>query len=73
MQRFFSFISGVICGAAVGAVLALLLTPVSGSELQSQGRSRVEKIAAEVREAYEEKQAELRAKLEALKAPQPMN
>jgi len=69
MQRFFSFIAGAMCGAAFGAVTALLLAPMSGRELQTQSRARAERIAAEVRKAYEDKQAELKAQLEALKAP----
>ncbi|HLB48366.1 MAG TPA: YtxH domain-containing protein [Anaerolineales bacterium] len=69
MQRFFSFVAGAMCGAAFGAVTALLLAPMSGHELQTQSRARAEQIAAEVRKAYEDKQAELKAQLEALKAP----
>ncbi len=69
MQRFFSFVAGAMCGAAFGAVTALLLAPTSGHELQTQSRARAERIAAEVRKAYEDKQAELKAQLEALKAP----
>ena len=69
MQRFFSFVAGALCGAAFGAVTALLLAPVSGHELQSQSRARAERIAAEVQQAYYARQAELKAHLEALKAP----
>ncbi|MBM4423000.1 MAG: hypothetical protein FJ030_06350 [Chloroflexi bacterium] len=69
MQRFFSFVAGAMCGAALGAVAALLLAPMSGRDLQEQSHARAEQIAAEVRKAYEDKQAELKAQLEALKAP----
>lgn len=69
MQRFFSFVAGAMCGAALGAVAALLLAPLSGRELQEHGRARADQIAAEVRRAYEEKQAELKAQFEELKAP----
>jgi gas vesicle protein len=71
MQRFFSFIAGTMCGAAFGAVAALLLAPVSGRDLKAQSRARVEQIAAQVRQAYEDKQLELRMELEALKDRQP--
>ena len=67
MQRMFSFIAGVLCGAAFGAVTALLLAPMSGRDIQTQSRLRVEQIAAEVRGAYEDKQAALKAQLAALK------
>jgi hypothetical protein len=44
---------------------------MSGRELKYQSRARVEQIAAEVRQAYEDKQLELRMELEALKGPPP--
>jgi len=67
MQRIFSFLTGALCGAAFGAVTALLLTPMSGQEAKTQSRLRAEELAAEVRRAYTDKQAELKAQLEALK------
>lgn len=67
MQRMFSFIAGVLCGAAFGAVTALLLAPMSGRDIQTQSRLRVEQITAEVRGAYADKQAALKAQLAALK------
>lgn len=69
MSRVFSFLSGVFCGALVGAVAALLLAPMSGRALQSQGRERFESLLDEVRTAYDERQAELRRQLDELKAP----
>ena len=71
MQRFFSFVAGALCGAAFGAVTALLLAPMSGREIQAQGRQRVEGIADQVRQAYEERQAELQAQLAALRERRP--
>jgi gas vesicle protein len=71
MQRIFSFTAGALCGAAFGAVTALLLAPASGREIQARGRERAENIAAEVRRAYEERQAELQGQLAALKARPP--
>ena len=68
MQRIFSFVAGALCGAAFGAVTALLLAPMSGREIQNQGRMRAEQIADEVRRAYEDKQAELKEQLEALRS-----
>lgn len=68
MQRMFSFVAGALCGAAFGAVTALLLAPMSGREVQTQTRLRAEQIADEVRQAYEDKQTELKAQLEALKS-----
>jgi len=68
MRQFFGFVAGALCGAVVGSVTALLLTPISGSDIKAQGRARVENIVTEMRLAYEGKQAELEAELEALKA-----
>ena len=33
MNKFMGFMAGAVCGALVGAVAALLLTPASGPEL----------------------------------------
>ncbi len=71
MQRFFSFVAGAMCGAAFGAVTALLLAPMSGRDLQDQSRARAEQIASEVRRAYEDKQLELKAQFEALRGHKP--
>lgn len=71
MQRIISFAAGALCGAAFGAVTALLLTPASGRQIQTRGRERAENISAEVRRAYEERMAELQAQLEALKSRPP--
>ena len=71
MQRFFSFVAGAMCGAACGAVAALLFAPVSGRELKDWSRARAEQIAAEVRQAYKDKELELRHELEALKSGAP--
>ena len=69
MNRFFSFVAGAFCGAVVGSVAALLLAPLSGRELQTRSRVQAETIIIEVRKAYEEKEKELKAQIEALKAP----
>ncbi len=67
MQRMISFTAGALCGAVVGAVTALLVTPVSGHDIQAEGRRRTERIVIEMHRAYEDKQAELQAHLDALK------
>jgi gas vesicle protein len=72
MQRFMSFVAGSMCGLAFGAVAALLLTPISGRDLKATGRARVEKLASEVRRAYDDKQTELKIQLEMLKVPKPV-
>jgi len=69
MQRTFSFIAGAFCGAVVGSVVALMLAPMSGRDLQVMGRARTDAAFAEIRKTYEEREAALRAQLAALKAP----
>jgi len=68
MNRIMGFLTGALCGALVGSVTALLLTPMSGKELQSQTRDRVENLVEETRSAAQAKQAELQAQLSALTA-----
>ncbi len=54
MTRFFSFVAGSVMGAAVGAALALLLTPYSGEELRELAReaayAKREQLEARMRE-----------------------
>ena len=67
MQRFFSFIAGLITGALVGVVVALLLAPMSGEELRSEAQSRIEKTMGDIRATVEEERKRLETELEALK------
>jgi gas vesicle protein len=69
MRRALSFFIGVTVGGLVGATLALLFAPVSGSELRAQIRDRAENLTAEVRQAANTKRIELQGRLETLRAP----
>ena len=69
MSRVLSFLFGLIIGGLVGVATALLLAPVSGSELQTQIRERADYIQLEVRKAATEKRAELEEQLTARRAP----
>jgi gas vesicle protein len=69
MQRILSFAAGVLCGLAVGAVTALLITPLSGEDLKAESKAQVRRVTSEVRRAYEDKQLELKVQLDALKSP----
>ncbi len=57
MGRFFSFMAGSVMGAAVGAAMALLLTPYSGEELRELAReaayTKREQLEARMRELQE--------------------
>lgn len=67
MRRFSSFLMGAMCGALIGSLAALLMTPASGEELKSRASYRLGTFRAELREAYETRRRQLEAELEALK------
>jgi gas vesicle protein len=71
MRRFTNFLTGVIFGALVGAVTALLLAPSSGEDLRSRARERFDDLTDDVREAYNARVAQLEAELESLRSPRP--
>lgn len=59
MHKLMSFMTGAICGALVGAVAALLLTPTSGEELLQEAEERWQLTKSEARRAMEERRIEL--------------
>lgn len=67
MSRVFAFLTGAIMGAAVGAAVALLLTPASGDELQEQTRDWFETLWSDARRAADDKRLELEQQLSTLK------
>jgi len=67
MNKMFSFMAGAICGALIGGVTALLLTPNSGEQLRLDVRERLDTAVTEARKAMAEKQAELDAQFEQMK------
>jgi gas vesicle protein len=69
MGKVTGFLAGVMSGAIVGSVAALLLAPSSGRELQSRTRERFETLVEDARTAAETKRVQLEKQLEALKAP----
>ncbi len=69
MNRFLSFISGILMGALVGAALALLFAPASGEELRLQLQERTAQVQAQVKQAAAERRSELEQQLSALRAP----
>ncbi|MFV1857814.1 MAG: YtxH domain-containing protein [Anaerolineales bacterium] len=66
MRKFASFVFGSVMGAMFGAVVALLIAPSSGEELQARARVRVATLRDEVQNAYDMRTAQLQAELEAL-------
>jgi len=70
MRRTISFFIGVIMGGLVGATIALLFAPDSGTELRDQIRERAESLSTEIRRAAGSRRIELQERLEILSKPQ---
>lgn len=64
MKRVFSFMAGALCGAVVGGVATLLLTPSSGEDLRSQAEAHWQNAKNEAQQAMEERQRELENQFE---------
>ena len=72
MRKVFSFVAGVMAGAVLGSVVALLLTPESGGELRERIRSRGQQLIDEARRAAAAQRAEMEAQLESFKRGSPV-
>ncbi len=68
MSKMNSWMMGAILGGFLGSALVLLYPPAKGSELKGYLQEPVQKIRDEVRQAGEEKRAELEAQLDALRS-----
>lgn len=69
MNRYLSFLVGVMIGGLVGATFAMLFAPASGDELRGQIRQRAITLQEDVKTAAAARRAELEQQLAALKAP----
>jgi gas vesicle protein len=67
MSKVFGFLAGAMCGAIVGAVAALLLTPDSGGALREQASKRLNELMEEGRKAAAARRAELMDEFEDMK------
>ena len=72
MRKPISFFAGVLAGALVGSVVALLLTPESGGVLQERIRTRARQLIDEGRRAAAAQRADMEAQLEAFKRGTPI-
>jgi len=63
MNKFLSFVIGVFSGALVGGVLALLLTPMKGTEVRARLGSSFMHVQNEVKTAAQTKVNELNQQL----------
>jgi gas vesicle protein len=69
MRRITSFLVGVIMGGLIGATLALLFAPSSGTTLRHSVVDYVQNVQDEVRQAATDKRIELEQQLADLRAP----
>jgi|OpeIllAssembly_1097287.scaffolds.fasta_scaffold1413152_1 gas vesicle protein len=69
MKKALSFVIGAVVGGLVGATLAMLFAPESGSELRLQIRDRAGAFGEEIRHAVTSKRIELQDRLESMRAP----
>ena len=69
MNRYLSFLVGIMMGGLVGATFAMLFAPASGDELRGQIRQRAITLQEDVKTAASARRAELEQQLAALKAP----
>jgi gas vesicle protein len=67
MNKVFSFMAGALCGALVGSVAALLLTPASGEQLKADAQNRWDMAVTDARRAMEDKRRELEIQFEQAK------
>ncbi len=70
MRRFVSLIAGLLTGALVGGVVALLFAPSSGKNFQQQVADSIDRLVGQVRQAADERRMDLENELEKLRQPQ---
>jgi len=71
MRRFFSFIAGALTGGLVGAVLAMLFTPIPGQVLRNKIIEKSIDISNEVKVAQKNRRIELENELAKRRRPTP--
>jgi gas vesicle protein len=64
MNKILSFMAGALCGAVVGATVALLMAPSSGEDLRGEMVHRWEDALNEARQAMEDTRRDLQAQFE---------
>jgi gas vesicle protein len=69
MKKIFSFMAGALCGAVVGGVATLLLTPASGEDLRAQAETHWQNAKDEARLAMDERRRELENEFEIARQP----
>ena len=66
MRRLMFFLVGLLFGAAIGATLALFLTPAPGKTLRKESRGRFDKAMQKAHIAADDRRKELESQLSAM-------
>ncbi len=64
MRKALAFVYGAVLGGILGGLTALLLAPYSGEELRSVIQKGADNIQLEIKEAAQQKRAELEVQLQ---------
>ena len=67
MKKFAHFSIGLLFGAVIAGITVILITPLSGKQLQEEIKNKADGILADVKEASEIRQEELKSELETLR------
>jgi gas vesicle protein len=67
MNKVFSFLAGGLCGALVGSVTVLLLTPASGEQLRADANARWEAAVQAANQAMAAKRLEKEVEFERMR------
>ena len=68
-MKILRFMEGFLLGAAIGAVLSILLTPESGEQLRGRISAEVGRVQSEIKSAASERRSELEQQLTSLRTP----
>jgi gas vesicle protein len=72
MRRLLAFIGGALTGGTIGAAVALIFTPASGSTMRDGLRARYQRAAEAGQAAAAQKRAELETQLAEMTGPHPV-
>ena len=67
MRGIFSFLSGVMTGALVGAATALLLAPTSGDKFRDDVKARMDATLSDLKESVASERKRLEEELDILR------
>ncbi len=72
MRKVFAFLAGLLIGILTGGLVAIMLAPQSGAELQHKIQDGVQRLVEEGKSAAEARRLELETQLESFKQGRPI-